>query len=376
MKEVFPLMNTGRADVSGSGGAKKIYYDNLDLIKALAILLVITLHLPLWLPDFISIPWTSRTAQYAFRLISEGVPVFVTVNGFLLLRKRNLDLKAHLKKCLRLFTLMIIWAVILTVAWTIIHQKTEELNLVFLLRNIFDIQVGAQKTGVLWFLQNLLGLYLIFPVIHKLYQEDFRLFKYFFVIVFIFSTGLNALSVLRDLLSLRMDVSLMNEMINFLRRFSSIGNEWYILYFCLGGLIYHYLDEIRKRRVLFTVLGFLSWPAAFAIGYVMSVGRNSLYNPAYNYNTIFMILFIIGLFAATDSFRKDKSPLHAFAARFGQRTFGIYCVHYIFIWYIRSLISIEGSKNRVLAYIFVVSLSFLFAEITGRVPYLRKLTEL
>lgn len=83
--------------------------DNLDLIKAIGILMVISLHVPLWEPDFMSSYNASHVLQYFFRLISEGVPLFVTVNGFLLLKKDSLDIQKHLKKMLRMFGLLILW---------------------------------------------------------------------------------------------------------------------------------------------------------------------------------------------------------------------------------------------------------------------------
>ena len=73
--------------------------DNLDLMKALGILMVITLHVPLWKPEFMETYSAGRLLQYAFRIISEGVPVFVTINGLLLLKKKNMNLKAHAEKC-------------------------------------------------------------------------------------------------------------------------------------------------------------------------------------------------------------------------------------------------------------------------------------
>ena len=63
--------------------------DNLDLMKALGILMVITIHVPLWKPEFMETDSVGRLVQYAFRIISEGVPIFVTINGLLLLKKKN-----------------------------------------------------------------------------------------------------------------------------------------------------------------------------------------------------------------------------------------------------------------------------------------------
>lgn len=73
--------------------------DNLDLMKALGILMVITIHVPLRKPEFMETDSVGRLVQYAFRIISEGVPIFVTINGLLLLKKKNMCLKTHVEKC-------------------------------------------------------------------------------------------------------------------------------------------------------------------------------------------------------------------------------------------------------------------------------------
>ncbi len=71
--------------------------------------MVISLHVPLWEPDFMSSYDASHVIQYFFRLISEGVPVFVSVNGFLLLKKNSLDIQKHLKKMCRILALLVLW---------------------------------------------------------------------------------------------------------------------------------------------------------------------------------------------------------------------------------------------------------------------------
>ena len=355
---------------------EKRYYDNVDLLKAVAILLVITLHLPLWYTDFITTPGSSRVIQFAFRIIAEGVPFFVTINGFLLLQKDSFSLKKHLNKCLHMFLFMVMWGLILTTAGTCFMGDISTITLGHYIRNIFDIRVGAPLTGVLWFLQNLLGVYLVFPVIWKLYHEDFDLFQYFFVILFSFTIGINCLSMVRDALSIHMDVSVMSEMISFLNRFSSFGNEWYLFYFCLGGMMYHYLDKIQKHRRLLSVLGILSWPVAFSFGYYMSVGRRAVYNNAFNYGSIMMLFLIVGMFALTLPFRRDSGKIAMFVSHFGQRTMGIYVVHFVFIWFIRNRLPQEGVKIRVLSYLFVVAASFAFSEICSRNRYLKKMVSL
>ena len=213
-------------------------------------------------------------------------------------------------------------------------------------------------------------------MIRAIYKADFLLFQYFFAVTLFFSTIINAFFIIRELLFFQNCPSLSNEALGFLCRFSPIGNEWYILYFCLGGIISHYKNEIHKHRILLSIIGFLSWPSAFCVGYYISKSRNELFDPSFNYNTIFIIFFVVGLFAITDNYRTKNTILHTFISHLGQQTFGMYCVHFIFICYIRSHFSIDTMKNRITAYVFVVLLSLLFSEVTSRIPVIRKLTRL
>lgn len=64
-------------------------YDYLDLLKFIAIIMVMCLHVQIWSDNFIEDKSVWKVFSYACRLISEGVPIFVAVNGFLLLKKAN-----------------------------------------------------------------------------------------------------------------------------------------------------------------------------------------------------------------------------------------------------------------------------------------------
>lgn len=77
--------------------------DGLDVLKALGICMVLSLHVPLWDPDFITNPNIVHILQYAARIVSEGVPIFLTINGMLLLKKSTFSLKQHCKKMLKIF---------------------------------------------------------------------------------------------------------------------------------------------------------------------------------------------------------------------------------------------------------------------------------
>lgn len=85
-----------------------------------------------------------RLVQYAFRIISEGVPIFVTINGLLLLKKKNMCLKAHVEKMLRLFLVLILWGGVLAVVGMHLDNNVDTFTLKDVLRAVLNIQVGAQ----------------------------------------------------------------------------------------------------------------------------------------------------------------------------------------------------------------------------------------
>ena len=162
-------------------------------------------------------------------------------------------------------------------------------------------------------------------------------------------------------------------MIKFLNRFNPIGNGWFVYYFCLGGLIGKYTETIKKRRNEFIILGFISWLGAFFYGYCMSMKQGILYNHAFNYSSIFMVLFIIGIFALTLNFDAKKNIFTKISSKIGRNTFGMYVVHVIIIRLITKYYNIRNVRSRLAVYIIVVAVSYFFTELLSKNKYLRKI---
>lgn len=77
---------------------EKKRYANIDLLKTIAIIMVIALHSQLFITDFIKDNKISTYIQYFIRILCEGVAIFILVNGFLLINKKQFDFKKHLLK--------------------------------------------------------------------------------------------------------------------------------------------------------------------------------------------------------------------------------------------------------------------------------------
>ena len=136
---------------------EKKRYDYVDILKTIAIFMVIILHSINFNMNFIEEESIKSYISFFIRILCEGVPIFICVNGFLILNKK-FELKNHLQKILKTFIVLNIWSVINI----ILIKLITNVNLDFrdILKNILLTNIWNQYTGPLWFLQNLIMLYL------------------------------------------------------------------------------------------------------------------------------------------------------------------------------------------------------------------------
>lgn len=339
-------------------------------MKTIAILMVLALHVSLWNCDIISSRTWMRYIQYAMQLISEGVPIFVFVNGFLLLPKQNFDLKKHLMKMGKIMGIIVVWSVILNIIGTILSGGEVSLSVLW---SFLQTQLGSGNTGVLWFLQSLLGIYCLYPIMWKIYHSDFKLFKYFFVIVIIFSLVIPTLQLIKRLVVYYMiDVTILDQTISFISQFVPLGDVVFMFYFTLGGMVFHYWDRIKAYRCYIIIGGIAAWFLAFCYGYTITYKSGALF-ASFTYGSVFMIPILLAWMCATSSYENKGGLLHRFIMSVSCNTMGIYLSHIMFIRIVCRFIPINTMYNRILVFGIVFILSYLFSLIIGSVPFLKQL---
>ena len=185
-------------------------YDGIDLLKCIAILMVIALHVPLLHFYMNGVEGSVfRKVQFALRIIMQPVPYFVAINGFLMLKKRSFDLKAHIRKTLTMILLFFIWASILVVLARVITG--EGLTLKQFCIYVFETGDGTGNyAGVLWFMEGLISVYLIYPLLWKSYQEDFQSFRFFFIALSILVVGVSCLEMIRNAIHFDVDTEVLD----------------------------------------------------------------------------------------------------------------------------------------------------------------------
>lgn len=352
--------------------AKRI--DSLDLLKTIAIFMVIAQHIPLFEYDIFTNNNLSSYLQYLFKLISEGVPLFLAINGFLLLKKDNIDVKKHYKKTILIFMLLCIWSIILIVI-NLLFDGTPINRSVIIDLFLKTGSDGSLYTSELWFLQYLIAIYLLYPIIWEIYHTNYDLFKILFIIICIFTIGTGSISMASELITNQHHSDVINNLSIFLNKTQPLGEcKWYFLYFCLGGIINKNYDTINKNKVKVIFVGLFSWILSFMYGILVCISKNALYAPTYNTRTIFMVFIILMWFALFNKY-ENKNKVTNLITYIGSNTLGIYVTHSYFLRIARLILPSSTFIFRIGILLLTFLFSYLFTYIIKKVPFLNRLVK-
>lgn len=354
-------------------------YDNIDLLKFIAIFMVITLHVPLYFTDFIKTQNIENFIQFSFRLISEGVLIFIFVNGFLIINK-PFDLKKHIKKVIKVFFIMIFWGIINVIVFSLIRNETLSINKI--IKETLNLKFTHLYSGHLWFLQNLISLYIFFPIIKIVHDSNKKVYNYLAITMIFFSVGINFLNSICQLICKLSNIENLSAMI--LNNFNKINpyiNNMFLCYFIIGGIVFEKKNIFENKKNVFyaVMLGLISWIIAIAFGYTMSKLNNKTYTENFNYNQIYLIITIIGLYALSTLYiNKNNNLLNRFITSVGKNTMGIYLIHCIILEILKKYINIWNASffQRFVISFDVLIISWLISIMIMKIPKVNKILKI
>ncbi len=205
---------------------------NLDALRILACFMVVVLHTSAQNWNVVS--FTAPQWQ-AFNLynsaVRSAVPLFFMLSGKLFLSKASFSLKDFfLKNALKLALIYVLWSVLYAV---------DELGVSFFLK-AFEFRTFATAVITskyhLWYLPELLSVYLMFPVLFALKQvQNGKPLVYIAILIFLCTILRGSLLVLVDNAAL----------FSWLGRVS-FGMGYACGYFVLGHLLDQYRDRFKK----------------------------------------------------------------------------------------------------------------------------------
>lgn len=354
-------------------------YANIDLLKTIAIFMVVVLHSGLLHTNFIAIKSPASYIEFSIRLLMERVPIFVMVNGFLLINKQ-FNLKKHLLKTWHIFLLLIIWSFIYVVISSLIYNIPINMKNVFL--EVITTNISSKYTGILWFLQNFIALYLLFPILKVLHDNNKKIYNYSFIIISIFTVGTNFLYLTNNIIECKTSWNGLKYLLSYISKFNIITNGYFVFYFMLGGYIFEHRNKLKfnvndKKIIAIIILGVLAWLLAITYGIYISHIQRKMINDTFNYSTIFLCITILGVYCLTSNYQNTGNLINRIIESIGKNSLGIYLVHMLVI---RALKSIQFQQNLFIQrfgfLLLVFIISYIIVVLVKKIPYINKIISL
>lgn len=297
----------------------------IDYTKTIALVLVLLYHCAFSQSFFLS------------PILSTCVPLFFSVNGFLMLRKKH-TIDEMLLKNIKILFLAVFWSIIsIVIVNTSIYNKIPTIE---------DIWRKTQSPYIpdnahIWYMYSLAALNILNPIIGKYLREinSREAFCLIFILC-IFSFQISSVYWPRIL------------------NFMTWTNSFCLVYYITGYLILSKRINLLKLKkttliiliILFIFLQYIHTYLAFNVQpFVRLIKHDSfIFQGFYTYPIFFLTCFIIELFSRI-TWKKNK-----FIDFISKNSLGIYLVHWSIFSYLRTINSIFQN-----GYILVLSTLFL-----------------
>lgn len=364
---------------------KSTRYKYLDFLKILAIIMVVFYHSN---GSYFVFPNNSALG-YEFHkgigcFLTVCVPIFFMVNGALLFNK-ELNIRKHLLKTIKTLFLIYFWSVILLLIQLPIREEhitlTKFLNIAFFLETPY--------VNHLWFLAQIVLLYLIFPFLKSLFDKDKRYFVLFTSIVFVFTIGtsiLNSCNLVADMLWGQGNVlsKILNKGYSVISKYDpSVKRYSYsMVYFMFGGLLHYWSPKIKEKcinkKMFINILSVALICLLIYVSYLY-VNKNNIHDPVWNgYSLIFTFLicclmFVLGIINENE---KQSNALNFLSSH----TMGIYIIHFSVKVYVFELTKLIIDYNvfpvRWINIFLTLLISFILSFIISKIKFLCKTLKL
>lgn len=333
--------------------ARLIY---LDLIKILAILLVIFNH-SYWYIYGGTLVTIFTNLLFSFCKIA--VPLFVMVTGALLLGK-NTSYKEILTK--RIYRIVV--PLFFVTALCIIMYGGSVKDFIAVLFTNFGFENAPYW---LWYLYLLIALYLMTPFLQKMIknfeEKDYR----YFILIFVFGIGL--INMVPTVSSLVFGHSLkINE--SFTMNLFPMMVGYYVLGFYLSKK--EITDKLKKYSFIGLILTLVLTTCFFTYGINHGIDYDGMLNNSY-FLTALLATFVFVIFKYYFSKPFKSIKINNFIVMVSNSIFGVYLFHVLVIKYLHStsIIQVVSDYNTVIGVFLLDILTFVI--LTFVVWFLRKI---
>ena len=287
-----------------SSSTKEARDISIDLIRIIACFMVVMIHTAAYDFDYAdpaSSQWMAQNVYDSF--IRSGVPLFFMLSGIVFLQKKTITLSYIWKKILRLLIVYVLFYVFYK-AFEVRHELVQDP--LYLIRAVCW---GHYPHYHLWFMLELIAIYVMLPFIHRCTSAKPELTKYYLTVFFVFT-------ILKTTILKILDFP--DEAAQYINAFVRIQALDYIGYFVLGW----YLNERIKQQsdcsdrttILFGVVFIASALIMAFLTRSVSIQRGKPDSRWYDNFVIFTFCEAVSLFSllkigfshATEFFEKER----------------------------------------------------------------------
>lgn len=351
---------------------------HIDLLETIAMLWVVLYHGTLYPHRFLETNGIVDHLLYGFRgIMSTCVPLFFFVNGYLLFG-RELNLKKHIRKMIRLVLITGIWGVVSLLLLQVI--RGEYLTPMEMLKTLWSWKTGW--INHLWYMGALICIYVVFPLLKQAFDTNKQFFRYFVIVCTLMTFGNVALNqagaVAVNLLGGEPMTPPGMNFFNIFNPFRGIRGYAFV-YFCLGGIAWECRERVEaipagKRNAVAIAGILLSCVGMWALGVHFSRVSGNPWDMVWKgYDMVFTLLNTVFLYLLSLNMKRECRLIKSISAN----TLGIYYIHVIIIDATRPILrGVEIFRNLPMniLYAFAVILVCLgISLILRKIPVVSKL---
>ncbi len=301
--------------------------DYFDMLKVSAMFFVCYLHFDLLNDGLMN--------NFSIMICTAGVPVFFMVNGALLLNA-PFDMKKHMKRVGWVTLSYFLWRIITLVGLIFILNKSfGDFNAVDLLQYAIGGTVEGISTGHFWFMNTLLAIYIIFPLLKICFDHPKAkvILTVFCMILFVLRYGVMLFNVFSQILNCYAGLPLFS--------FSSLGsynifgyNGTFVLYFILGAILhkYFYIEQIKKRyfKMISVAAVIIGW-ILFFLEKAFETGATGPQHGVIDdgYTRVSSFIMSIGFFCLFIGVKFRYKIIQKIVSAISQSTLCIYYLHWL-----------------------------------------------
>lgn len=338
---------------------KKVFYDEVTFIRAIACILVLTVHVTATL-FYSNKEFTAEPLLFFNQIARMGTPIFAIISSFLLMISvvnRGFNLNYFLKtRITKILFPYIIWSFIYLVFNIYFLEKDTHFGDFF-----GQLMYGTAYTHLYFFLA-VFQFYLIFPFVQKLSNPKLIIFTGLTIIVNVIWINHTHFQFNSEFLT------------NFFYGRRSFLLNW-IGFFGIGLVFAKFFQEIKhfieKNKFLFLML----FGLAFTETWITISTNNGIFSSTRVENLYLVPLFISVLFIIYNIIKKETIVREIFK-KIGNYSMGIYLIHPLVLSFFKAKIidhygsmSVLESSMFVLALVVVLGVCMALVYLISLLPF-------